>query len=561
MEAIVQFQLAGKGGMPSPVDGTSDIFPHDLGSQIMSAFADAGVTDWMVGPPTRGQNLGNGYDVRTLYDYGDVSPTRYGGRQALLRQAAICKANGMGFHTDAVLAHRDGGNHSKYEFPTPHGGILRMPLDRTCFVNEDPHRGPVIHKDHVAVPTEDFAYLFGEQISYFSGYYKDGHGAHGQGYPMRELRKAMLYAKQSIGFDGARFDNIKSLDPEVLRQVQAETGMWGVGEDWSSNIDQMLWLIFGSQIGGRCSLYDYPLFFELRNMCNNTAKYDMRRLQYAGLYQHAPFNTVTFVNNHDLDSKSTRIRNNMPLAYAMASTVPGLVGIYVKDWLEKLGYGYDDKLINALWFRHFAAQGAMAWRWLDYQFVAYERLGSGSSPGALVVLNNDSWNRAGYRLTVQTHWRNTWLHDYSGHMQENVKTDGDGRVRVGVKPNDNGTGYSFYAPDMLQGKQIAISPRSAIQHFEGAADLYYGPAKPSGTLVMPLWCAAHRPIHLTRVFGDVEYEIKDRANNAIIPRGHWNGETKVRGWHKLTAFSAHTADQHYKVKAEYWGTRSIDKGE
>jgi hypothetical protein len=65
-----------------------------------------------------------------------------------------------------------------------------------------------------------------------------------------------------------------------------------------------------------------------------------------GLYQRAPFNSVTFVNNHDLDAKNTRILNNMPLAYAMAATVPGLFGIYVKDWLEKLGYGYDDKLIT-----------------------------------------------------------------------------------------------------------------------------------------------------------------------------------------------------------------------
>src|SRR5262249_35343333 len=169
VEAIVQFQLTGRGGMPSKVDGTSDTWPHDFGSQILHQFADAGVTDWLIGPPTRGENLGNGYDIKTLYDYGDLSPTRYGSRPALLRPAAIAKANGMGFHTDAVLAHRDGGSHSKYEFPTPSGGILRMPLDQTCFVNEDPRKGPVIHKDHVAVPTEDFAYLFGQQVSYFSG--------------------------------------------------------------------------------------------------------------------------------------------------------------------------------------------------------------------------------------------------------------------------------------------------------------------------------------------------------------------------------------------------------
>jgi hypothetical protein len=45
----------------------------------------------------------------------------------------------MGFRTDAVLAHRDGGSSSRYEFPRPSGGILRMPVDKTCFVNSDPH--------------------------------------------------------------------------------------------------------------------------------------------------------------------------------------------------------------------------------------------------------------------------------------------------------------------------------------------------------------------------------------------------------------------------------------
>ncbi len=560
MEAIVQFQLTGRGGAPSKVDGSSDTWPHDLGSQIMSRFADAGVTDWMIGPPTRGQNLGNGYDVKTLYDYGDLSPTRYGSRQRLLRQSAVAKANGMGFHTDAVLAHRDGGAQSRYEFPTPSGGILRMPLDKTCFVNLDPRKGPIIYKDHVAVPTEDFAYLFGEQVSYFSGYYKDGKDGHRAGYPLREVKKAMRYAKEAIGFDGMRVDNIKSMDPEVIRQIQAETGMWAVGEDWSSNLDQMTWLIFGSQLGARCSLYDYPLFFELRNMCNNTAKYNMRRLLWTGLYQRAPFNAVTFVNNHDLDAKNARILNNMPLAYAMAATVPGLFGIYAKDWLEGLGYGYDDKLANALWFRRFAAQGAMVWRWLDYQFVVYERLGLGEAPGGLVILNNDSWNANGYWVTVQTHWRDTWLHDYSGHMPDNVKTDHEGKVRIGVKRNDYGTGYSFYAPDGLQGRRTEVHGRPAVQYFEGAHDLYYPPAKPAGTPVMAIWCAPRKPIHLQRVHGDVDCEVKDDDGHIIVQRGRWDGETRRRGWHHVAAY-AKNGEQQYKLKVEYSATRSIAKDE
>jgi hypothetical protein len=323
----------------------------------------------------------------------------------------------------------------------------------------------------------------------------------------------------------------------------------------------MTWLLFGSQLDGRCSLYDYPLFFELRNMCNNTAKYDMRNLRWAGLYQRAPFNTVTFVNNHDLDAKNTRILNSMPLAYAMAATVPGLLGIYVKDWLDKLGYGYDDKLINALWFRHFAAQGEMVWRWLDHQFVVYERLGFGDAPGGLIILNNDSWQVGGYWVTVQTHWRNTWLHDYSGHMPDNVKTDSDGRVRIGVKRNDYGSGYALYAPDVLQGKSISIHGRPTVQYFEGAHDLNYAPAKSTGSPVMAIWCAPHKPIHLAKSYGDVEYEVKDDDGHIVISRGHWSGDTRKRGWHHVVAYANGGSDTAYKVRAEYWATRSIKKGE
>jgi Alpha-amylase C-terminal len=218
-------------------------------------------------------------------------------------------------------------------------------------------------------------------------------------------------------------------------------------------------------------------------------------------------------------------------------------------------------LITALWFRHFAAQGEMVWRWLDHQIAVYERLGFGDAPGAVVILNNDSWNASGYWVTVQTHWRNTWLHDYSGHMQDHFKTGDDGQARIGVKRNDYGTGYAFYAPDGLQGKRIHIHGRPAVQYFEGAHDLYYVPAKSTGTPVMAIWCTAHKPIHLSKVHGEVEYEIKDGDGHIIIPRGNWSGDTRQRGWHHIVAYAKRGSEQAYKVKAEYWATRSIEKGE
>jgi len=42
-----------------------------------------------------------------------------------------------------------------------------------------------------------------------------------------------------------RIDNISPWYPASFRQIQARQGC-GVGEDWSSNLDQMTWLLFGS---------------------------------------------------------------------------------------------------------------------------------------------------------------------------------------------------------------------------------------------------------------------------------------------------------------------------
>jgi len=183
----------------------------------------------------------------------------------LLRQSAICKANGMGSITDAVLAHRDGGANSRYEFPTPSGASCVMPLDKTCFVNEDPRRGPVIHKDHVAVPTEDFAYLSANN-SVTSPATTRTVMARMDRLSAARSQEGHALRQESVGFDGMRIDNIKSMDPGVIRQIQAATGLWAVSaKDWSSNLDQMT-CCCSAPTGWPLLLYDYPLFFELRNM-------------------------------------------------------------------------------------------------------------------------------------------------------------------------------------------------------------------------------------------------------------------------------------------------------
>jgi hypothetical protein len=554
LEALIQFQIEQMdgAGIPSPCDKTSDTWWWDFGSSLAKIWADAGITDVLTLPIWKGQNMGNNYDIQSEYNIGQPNPTRPGSREQLQRFAAICKRNGLGLHTDAVLAHRCGWG---TKLKSASGNLLRFPKDKNCF-------SPPAKKDNVAVPSEDFAYLFGSPVSYYSGYYGDGQGESGHGYMLREVIKAIRWLFSALDLQGARWDNVKSLDPSVIRDivdalVKAGHPCWGTGEMWSSNMDQLLWWIFGSNVEAKSSLFDFPLAFEIRNLCNNTAKYDMRKLQYTGLYQRAPMNAVTFVNSHDMDTSSNRVVFNMLTGYALALTLPGLPCIYVKDWLEKIGYGLEDKLENLLWCRRILGQGSLQWRYSDYNTIVYERMGSGDAPGLLVGINNNSWAGPEY-VNVQTHWgANQKLHDYSGHMPD-VTTDWQGKATIGVPKNVNGRGYCMYAPNGYQSHTIPRKGGATTQRFEGAKDLDILPAAPSGSKVMRIYSDANHRIKLDKPAGDgVRFSVTDADGNEIIPRGAWAGETRQAGWHTVTSFAPGADPSPYTVDITYTAPETI----
>jgi hypothetical protein len=536
-------------GVPSPYDHTGDVWWHDRLAMEAHTLASAGVSDILTMPLWEGASMGNGYDPKFEYKMGYPNPTRAGSRERLHRAAAIAKANGLGLHADVVLAHRDGGHDNGYtfDFKTAEGVPYRFPKERTCWV------GPHSPKDNVAVPSEDFASLFGKQISYYSGYIGDAKGSNGRGYPHREIIKALQWLKAALDLQGVRWDNVKSLDPSLIGDLAKQVGLWGTGEMWSSNMDQLLWWLFGTNVAGRSSLFDFPLAFEIRNFCNNTAKYNMAKLQYTGLYQRAPFNAVKFVNSHDMDTSVNRVVYNMLLGYALILTTEGLPCIYIKDWLTDIGYGLGSRLANQLWFRHFCAQGRTVWRHADYNIVAYERI---SDPGALVVLDNNSWAGPTY-INVQTQWTNTWLHDYSGHMPP-TKTDWQGRATVGGHKNDNGIGYTLYSKDGLQGKTIPLSGGPTTQRIEGGIDLDLSRATAEGRYALAIWPEPGTPIHLNKVLGDgVRYEITDPAGNPIIHRGEWAGEAEQAGWHTITAFSGSSGTQPHTLDVTYRAPKTL----
>jgi alpha-amylase len=553
MDCMLQFayERADGGSVPSPVDNTGDLFWYLHGCEQAQEFAQAGFTDLLTPPMWKGGSMGGGYDPYNHYDIGGFGPTRFGSREHLQMFAAMLKANGIRMHNDNVLAHMDGGQDGGYTYSyrsSGGAGMGRFPKDRRCFV------GPNVPRDNVAAPGSDFAYLFGRQLSYYSGYYGDGQGLNGRGYVLRNMVDALDWLYRALELAGGRFDNTKSMDPSVIRTILTSKAMnntFGVGEFYDGNPDTLGWWCFDSGIQGRSSAFDYTLYFQLRDMCMNASRWDMRRLVGAGFCHRANYNAVTFAENHDTDTGGSPIIWNKVQAYAVIMTFPGLPCVYYKDWSDDKGcYNLKKYINNLMWIRRILAGGATAWRFSDQQAIVYERLGYGDQPGVLVGINNDS-NNGWRQVTVQTHWGpNTRLHDYSGHGDDKW-TDWQGKVTIWLPPNDNGRGYVCYAPDGYQGRKIPVNNWGTTQVFEGHPQLDIPAAKAESLTKVMRVCVKEgtQPVFRLQNTQEQAQGLKpmlfDAKGNAI------SGKIPSSGMYQVAIQSEKLVDQPFKLATTY----------
>ncbi|MBV8455328.1 MAG: DUF1939 domain-containing protein, partial [Acetobacteraceae bacterium] len=233
----------------------------------------------------------------------------------------------------------------------------------------------------------------------------------------------------------------------------------------------------------------FPLRFILVAMCNNPGRFNMADLDHAGLAGIAPFNSVTFVENHDTDLNEPVVTNKL-LGYAYILTSEGYPCVYYRDYsTDKNCFGLKRSIDNLIWIHEKLAAGPTQQRWRDFDVFAYERLWQ---PGLLVALNNDPV--AARTVEVQTAFGgNVALHDYSGNCADLVTSE-QGTARITVPRNADGHGYVCYSRTGIDGG-FAVTTRAVTQEFEGAADLDLPPAETNNP-VQPgrVWSEAEMPI-------------------------------------------------------------------
>jgi alpha-amylase len=246
-----------------------------------------------------------------------------------------------------------------------------------------------------------------------------------------------------IGYDGFRYDAVKYYDSWIVQSIQEWQKCFGVVEYWDGDkgavkgyLDYVRW---------SCSAFDFPLFYALREMCNNPS-YDMRGLWGSGLNCDVPMHSVSFCDNHDTD-RSQPIVTDKLLAYAYILTHEGVPCIFWKDYYN-YGLALPDSaggIARLCRIHRDYAGGGTTLLYGDERLYIAQRDGYQNQKGLVVVINTDPASWRG--VWVRTQWPNTplscaawWGHDQ--HKPYDQRADGGGWVPLYAAPR----GYAVYVP-------------------------------------------------------------------------------------------------------------------
>ncbi|VXC38675.1 Alpha-amylase [Flavobacterium sp. 9AF] len=384
----------------------------------VTAWGNAGIESIWLPPASKAQNgaYSMGYDPTDYYDFGNYNQngsveTRFGSKTELTSLITAAHNENMKVYADIVINHNSGGQ-----------------------LENNPYTGTQTWTNFSGVASGKF------QRSYHD-FYKNAYGNNDEGsfggFP--DLCHANPYVqdwlwgradavgkyyKNTMKFDGWRFDYVKGFGPWVVNQWNANVGGFSVGEYWDGNAATLEWWCDNAN----SSAFDFACYYKMDEAFDGN---DLSKLSSGDmLWKRRPFRAVTFVSNHDTDQIW-----NKNLAYAYILTHEGYPTIFYRDyeeWLDK------NKLNNLIWIHNNKATGNTSILYADNDEYIARRNGYNGNSGLIVYLNNSSsWQER----WIQTNWANTTIKDYTGNSSWYPTTQGDKWVKIQCPPNS----YSIWS--------------------------------------------------------------------------------------------------------------------
>ncbi|MEW6066818.1 MAG: alpha-amylase domain-containing protein [Nitrospirota bacterium] len=416
-------------------------------STKIPSLSRMGFTALWLPPISKAANTGGqsmGYDVYDYYDLGNFDQkgslkTWFGSKDELLNLIHIAHKHNMQVYADLVLNHNSGGDEKELnpidnnerwtKFITK---SERFQRDWKCF-----HPSPYETWDDAT---------FGDMPDL----------CHRNPYVYTQLIEYARWLIEDIGFDGFRYDCVKGYGGWLVRAIQELRAVrngnsfkpFGVGECWDSDRIIEDWLNeTNAWSDNPASAFDFPLRYKLKDLCDSYG-YSLKNLAYNGtLFKDRPFETVTFVENHDV-VRDNPIINDKMMAYAFILTHEGYPCVFWQDYYN-FGLGQEDNkngIDTLVKIHEDYAGGITSILHVDENLYVMQRNGFGNQKGLIFVLNNqrDGWNG----IWVKTKWRNTQFlpgawggHNCNTDPQEKW-TQGEGWGEFWAPPR----GYAVYLP-------------------------------------------------------------------------------------------------------------------
>lgn len=386
-------------------------------STRVEEWSDIGVDAIWLPPVTKAHNgpFSMGYDPFDYFDFGQYDQmgsleTRFGSKeelQNLIEQSHSVRLNVI---ADIVLNHNSGGQLEFNEF-----------VGKDTYTLFNPMSGKFNRTKHHFHPNSEYA----SDSGIFGGYPDMSHSkTYVQDWLWKKNYSIAKFYRDSIGFDGWRFDYVKGFEPWVAKEFLRASGVFGLGEYWDGNVDTLKWWVDQVQM----SAFDFACYYRMRDafMGNN-----LSALQGDMLLKKDPFRSVTFVTNHDTDE----IYHHKLLAYAFILTHEGYPCLFYRDYEEWLP---KEQLQNLIWIHDNLASGSTDYLWADQDEYVAKRNGGWGKAGLIVYLNiSNHWQER----WVETNWSNQRIKDYTGNSNWEPITQNGRWVKIQAPPN----GYSIWS--------------------------------------------------------------------------------------------------------------------
>ncbi|MGM1056586.1 MAG: alpha-amylase [Bacteroidota bacterium] len=394
-------------------------------NEKVEGWANAGVDRIWLPAVSKGKSGGYsmGYDPSDYFDFGEFMqhgtiPTRFGTRSELETLIANAHNNDLEVIADIILNHNSGGGkefnpYRGYEtytrFDEDHGNASGM------FNRNYNH----FHPNDIHERDEGDLFFDEQDLCHHQEYV--------QKWLWKDENSVAKYYKNTMKFDGWRFDYVKGFGPWVIKEWMESVGGFAVGENWDGDAAVLEKWVEETGV----SAFDFAAFYKLEEALDrhNDLTYlgrDMLRKTY-------PDQAVTFVANHDTEkdtNEDNRISSsNKMKAYAYILTHDGYPTIFYSDYENE---AFQDDLKQLILIHNSLATGDVEVLYNDDDEYVMKRSGNASNPGLILYINTSGNTK---RRSVVTNWTSKKLMDYSFQSSHSPETGGDGTVSIEAPGN------------------------------------------------------------------------------------------------------------------------------